>query len=275
MPALVPALFLRFNPTEPQESRELIAASLLDFQTAAVHEVSDTEWRVFFRAAEERDRAAGVLSHHCVVSAIDVPDEDWARRSQQDLRAIAVGDLVIAPPWDTNWPLASDLGHLIVIAPSTGFGTGHHPTTRLCLWALQQIDLRGKRVLDVGTGSGVLAIAAAKLGASQVTAVDDDPDAIAAARDNVRRNGVEVDLRVAGLEQAQLERADVVLANLTGAMLQRVAAMLASLARGGVVIVSGLLEEEEAIVSAAFAPSAATISRDHESGWLALTLSVP
>jgi ribosomal protein L11 methyltransferase len=161
---------------------------------------------------------------------------------------------------------------VIVIEPSTGFGTGHHATTRLCLRALQEVGVQRKQVLDVGTGSGVLAIAAAKLGASSVSGVDNDPDAIAAARDNVNRNGVDVDLRVVDLEKTDLGRADVVLANLTGATLRRNAKTLASSARAGVLIVSGLLQEEEAAVAGAFAPYALRVQPALEDGWIALKI---
>jgi ribosomal protein L11 methyltransferase len=270
--APVPACDIRFPPDVSPDARDRVAAALVDFETAAIHELSDTEWRVFFRSAGERDRAAAALAAHADARPIDVHDEDWARRSQQDLKSVQVGTVIVAPPWDVP---AAGAAHVIVIEPSTGFGTGHHATTRLCLRALQQIDLAGKRVLDVGTGSGVLAIAASKLGAAVVVAVDNDPDALAAARENVRRNGARVEVELVDLERTRLEPADVVLANLTGGMLQRTADTLAPLARGGRLIVSGLLDEEEAPVSRAFAPYVSSTISDHESGWTSLTLTIP
>ena len=136
-------------------------------------------------------------------SSVDVPDEEWARRSQANLTPVRIGHIVVAPPWLAPDPVppAYDLqpvpnrirhsaDHLIVIDPSTGFGTGHHETTRLCLSLLQRIELFGRRVIDVGTGSGVLAIAAALLGASSVVALDEDPEALRNARENVARNNV-------------------------------------------------------------------------------------
>ena len=115
------------------------------------------------------------------LSPVDVPDEDWAARSQRSLTAVSAGRFIVAPPWDV--PAATAAGTtVIVIEPSMGFGTGHHPTTRLCLRPLSTIDMRGRRVLDIGTGSGVLAMAAAFERRPDVLGLDVDQDAIDAAR---------------------------------------------------------------------------------------------
>ncbi|HEX6465024.1 MAG TPA: 50S ribosomal protein L11 methyltransferase, partial [Vicinamibacterales bacterium] len=183
-----PAIEISISPNADPAVHDRLHLLLDDFEPSAIHEDDAGEcWRVFFRTSGHRDAAAAALADVEGVSAarVDVPDEDWARRSQQNLRAIEAGGLVIAPPWDV--PKGST--PVIVIEPSTGFGTGHHATTRLCLRLMQQLDLRGARVLDVGTGSGVLALAAWKLGASDVVAIDNDPDALDNARSNIERNG--------------------------------------------------------------------------------------
>jgi ribosomal protein L11 methyltransferase len=154
-----------------------------------------------------------------------------------------------------------------------GFGTGHHATTRLCLAALQQMDLRGKSVIDVGTGSGVLAIAASLLGAGQVIAFDDDPDAIANARENLELNpNARVTLSVADLRSSEHQAADVVVANLTGGLLIAAAATLgAQAAPAGHLILSGLMRTEEANVAAAFSGWRVD-DRAEEDEWVCLIL---
>ena len=161
-----------------------------------------------------------------------------------------------------------------MIEPSTGFGTGHHETTRLCLLLMQRLDLRGARVLDIGTGSGVLALAAWKLGAGDVVAIDSDPDALDNARDNIARNGAapSIDIIRDDLESLRIQRADVVLANLTGAVLVRYAEELRGLALdGGYFIFSGFAPEDLAVIRTAFA-GLQVIAEQSEGAWAAICL---
>jgi len=246
---------------------EFFEAALTDYHVTAINE-GDEVWRVFFHDAAERDRAARELRaafDGLSLEAIDVPDEDWAARSQADVRAVHVGRLIVAPPWDA--PIT------IVVQPSMGFGTGHHATTRLCLAAMQQLEMRGKTVIDVGTGSGVLAIAASLLGAANVIAIDDDADAVAAARENLGLNPrSRVTLQVGDLRDAAPANADVVLANLTGALLVTAADRLKQLTdSGGRLILSGFMASEARDVLHAFAPLAVE-HRAQEEEWLCVTL---
>ena len=260
-----PALEVTFN--DPA-SDELLQAAISDYQIAAIEEVAPTTWRVFFHTPDERDRAAAALASDFSdgsITSFDVADEDWAARSQASLQAIRVGKIIVAPPWDVP--------DVIVIQPSMGFGTGHHATTRLCLAALQRVDMAGARVLDVGTGSGVLAIAAGVFGATYALGIDDDPDAVHAARENVALNAaLTVEIRVADLRTMPDERFDVVLANLTGGLLILAADRLqAFAAQAGQLILSGFMQQEEQDVLAAF-PAFDMRDRTQEDEWVCVTL---
>jgi len=254
---------------------ELVQAALVDCEATAVDERSSDDWRVFFSTAAERDRAAAALQTEfpdLTITSADVPDENWAARSQESLRAVRVGGMVVAPPWDVPADPRDDV--IIVIQPSMGFGTGHHATTRLCLAALQRLDLKGRSVLDVGTGSGVLAIAASLLGAGRSLGIDDDADAIAAAQDNLELNPhAEVSLRVADLRSADVGPTDVVIANLTGGLLISAALTLQDfVAREGSLVLSGLMTGEERDVLFAF-PAWGVRHRSEEDEWVCITLS--
>lgn len=272
-----PALDLRWHAgPDANDLADILYAALDDFSPVAIHEhESAGGWRVFFRTREQRAGAAAYLTTAfgdvlAEIVPVDVADEEWARRSQANLTAIRVGRLVVAPPWDET---RDDDAVRIVIDPSTGFGTGHHETTRLCLSLLQEIDLAGRRAIDVGTGSGVLAIAAAKLGASPVLAIDEDPDALRNAEDNVALNAVAnaVALRVADLASFASEPAPVVTANLTAGVLERHAARLRALvAPGGALIVSGFSAVEADHVAGAF--DVRVERRAVEGEWVALLL---
>jgi ribosomal protein L11 methyltransferase len=269
-----PAVDVVFEEGAGSRRPDLFAAALIDFDVAAIDEAADDRWRVFFQTPAERDRALTALRRdfaELTLSVVDVPDENWAARSQESLRRIRVGRIVVAPPWDL--PDSVDDGVAIVILPSMGFGTGHHATTRLCLAALQQFAVRDRTVLDVGTGSGVLAIAARVLGAADVLAVDDDADAIASARENLTLNrGVHVELQVADVKRIVLTPFDVVIANLTGGLLMQAAGRLSDLtAAGGRLILSGFMQTEEVGVLAAFA-GFHVLDRGQEDEWMCVTL---
>ena len=250
------------------DADDLVRAALTDFDLAAIDETDGSRWRVFFQSEGERDRALAALGDSFPTLAlrpVDVVDDDWAARSQASLGAVRVGKITVAPPWDL--PL------VITIQPSMGFGTGHHATTRLCLAALQRLDLTGRTVIDVGTGSGVLAIAASLLGAGEVLGIDDDADAVQAARENLELNpDARVSLQVMDLGALQAGSLDVVLANLTGGLLQAAAGALRRLTvPGGRLILSGFMESEEADVLAAYADRAVE-DRAREDEWLCITL---
>jgi ribosomal protein L11 methyltransferase len=271
-----PALDITFLNSADPFLRDRLYAQLDDFAPVAIQEDDTGEfahrWRVFFRSAASRDAARVVIASDASVqtSPISVPDEDWARRSQDNLKAIEAGGLIIAPPWD----VPAGKTPVIIIEPSTGFGTGHHATTRLCLVLLQKLKVHGARVLDIGTGSGVLALAAWKLGAGDVVAVDNDSDALANARDNIARNGAApaIDIICDDLETLRIQRADIVLANLTGAVLVRYAAELRGLAMdGGYFILSGFAPDDVAVIRAAFA-GLTVIAEQTDGDWAALLL---
>ena len=265
------------------DARDRLLALLSDFSVAAIHEddlTSPQQWTVHFSDVAVRQRAADTLATHVEFSAldarfVDVEDDDWARRTQADLPAIQVGRVLVCPPWDVRTPASAD-EVLVLIEPSRGFGTGHHQSTRLCLALLQNRNLAGQTMIDVGTGSGVLAITAAKLGAAYVAALDNDPDAIENARENVTANAVEqiVEAHVEDFTTSGRAPADIVTANLTGTLLGRHGEELARLVRpGGVIITAGFTADEKHLVEAAFAGHMDISESAEEEGWWAYTLT--
>lgn len=257
---------------------DLVVALVDDFSPTAIDE-HDAATRVFFASADRRDAARDALARDGhVVAAVDVLDEDWARRSQENLAPVAVGRLVIASTPESRPAPEPRIPNFItiVIRPSMGFGTGHHASTRLCLLGLQRLDVTGRRVLDVGTGSGILAIAAARLGAADALGIDYDGDAIAAAVDNLPLNpGLpQVRFEQADLTTATLPRADIVTANLTTtALVAHGAALAGVVAPGGTLLVSGVLSDEQETVRARFA-GAELVWADEQDGWAGLAFRI-
>jgi ribosomal protein L11 methyltransferase len=256
-----PALEVHLPACDPQ-LLELLLAELDDFHPTAIQETEEPQLRVFFNNGAERDAAARALASsfgiHLFLHSIDVDDEDWAARSQAGLRAVTVGRITIYPPWDVipdperRTASASDpIG--VIIRPSMGFGTGHHATTRLMLQAIQRAVIHGHSVLDVGCGSGVLALVAARLGGDPVIGIDVDPDAIQNASENAGLNDLadRITFAVADFREYPA-RASVVLANLTGGLIRQSAESLARLVQSdGLLIVSGFMEGERGDVLSA------------------------
>jgi ribosomal protein L11 methyltransferase len=268
---------------------DLLLAAVDDFQPTAVEERGPDALTVFFATPALRDRSRAAVARTFPAATLvsrQIDDQDWARRSQQSLGSVAVGRITIVPPWlapgasyqpSHQSPTPENLS--IVIEPSMGFGTGHHATTRLCLQALQTLDLADSLVLDVGTGSGVLAMAAALLGARRVLAVDVDRDAVDAARASLALNPritsvsfAVMDIETVDGSRDRPPRVNVLTANLTGSLLARAAGMLESqVIPGGTLILSGLLASERDDVLRAFRRSQLeTATGDDE--WACLVL---
>jgi ribosomal protein L11 methyltransferase len=276
------ALLISFPGHTDVAARDRLVALLADAGLLAVHEddvARPSQWTAHFSDRQSRDAAMAAIRNLAAfedlrLEAVEIEDEDWARRTQADLPAVRIGRVIVAPPWDV--PEGADPGSetngttVVVIEPSRGFGTGHHQSTRLCLVLLQTRELTNRTMIDVGTGSGVLAIAGAMLGSAYVRAIDVDPDAIENARENIDRNDVaaRVEAHTADLSSATLAPADVVTANLTASLLERHAAELTRLLKpGGVLIAAGFTAEEGERVTAAFAPALSLVESAEEEGW--------
>jgi ribosomal protein L11 methyltransferase len=195
----------------------------------------------WFSGREEAEAAQAALGG----AVAEVPDEDWGEGWKKDFRPLDVGRVRVRPSWIEEPPPEGAVE--VVLDPGMAFGTGSHPTTSLCLAALSDVlgARPGAAVLDVGTGSGLLAIAARKLGAGRVAANDEDPVAVQVARENAARNGAALELTVDPLDRIP-GTFDVVVANILANVLVALAPELAAkLAPGGVLLLSGILGGQE------------------------------
>ena len=260
----------------PRADAERVLAALVELAPAGVEQVDGPGWveyALYGAPGELPTLPPGeieVAGARVQVSGREVPD-DWADRWRQFHHPILVGDrLWVRPPWEEK-AIRPGVAE-VVIDPGRAFGTGSHATTRLALELLLEIA-PGESVCDLGCGSGVLAIAAAKLGFGPIAAVDADPLAVEATTRNAAVNGVTLDhVGLYDLRHAPAPAADLILANLMRPLLLRVAALLE--AQPVSLVVSGLLEEEVDEVAAAFAPLAER-RRLTLQGWSALLLSRP
>lgn len=195
-------------------------------------------------------------------------EQDWVRLSQDQFGPIEVSPrLWIVPSWRTP-PVPEAIN--LMLDPGLAFGTGGHPTTHLCLQWLEQNIRGGERVLDYGCGSGILAIAALKLGAGRAVGVDIDPQAVAASQANAAHNRVAAEFRLA--DQASPPEAEVLVANiLTNPLKVLAPALAAALTEGGRIALSGILEEQANDVLAVYREWCDMAVSDRREGWVLLT----
>jgi ribosomal protein L11 methyltransferase len=237
----------------------------------------DVNWRRYPDLGELITATAGrdvlrKFGSPCVRCELRAETNSWSlTRFEESHGRVQVGRIMVAPPW--HFPDPDGTTIILKIKPSMGFGTGHHPSTRLALSLLQQLDCEGRDVLDVGTGSAVLAMAAARLGAARVCAIDRDSNALVAAADGLRRNALtsRVELTQADISTDALGVFDLVVANLEAAQIRAWAdALLRHVRPTGHLLLSGFLAAEAELVSRALPQPARLV--EYEDDWAAVVM---
>ena len=246
-------------------------------------EPTEAAWehsRVVALTNEDDDQAVIVAAAAAQIGLATLPkfatrkvaEQDWVRLTQSQFAPIHIGKNIWVVP---SWHEAPDANGLILeLDPGLAFGTGSHPTTRLCMEWLEAHPAPGKAVLDYGCGSGILAMVANKVGAGEVVGVDIDPQAIESAADNAQRNQCEIayflpDTFAQSKHAAQ--RFDIVVANILSSPLKLMAPMLSGrVADGGALILSGVLARQAEEVAAAYAPFIKLGVWAEQDGWVAL-----
>jgi ribosomal protein L11 methyltransferase len=223
------------------DQAELATDRLWADGATAVEEQAGDGSQVALVAGFPTAAAAATVARSVGAELIEVDEATWRDVWRQHAQPVRVGSMIVAPAWREVEVGGADL--VVSIDPGGCFGSGSHPTTRLMLAELQRRMVAGATVFDVGTGSGVLAVAAARLGAGRVVAVDIEPDAVTVTRRNAETNRVAERIEVSTDDAADVaETFDVVVANLTAAVLAGLAeTLVAAVAPRGVLLLSGLL----------------------------------
>jgi ribosomal protein L11 methyltransferase len=215
--------------------------------------------------AREACDSVGLAPPAMTVESVD--DADWVRLTQSQFAPIRISDRLWIVP---TWCEPPEPGAIVLrLDPGLAFGTGSHPTTRLCLGWLDRHLTTGATVIDYGCGSGILAVAAALLGADRVVGIDIDPQAVTASRDNAVANGVTAEFHDA--RPMALPPADIVVANILANPLRVLAPLLTGLVKpGGHIVLSGILEGQADAVMEAYSPAIAFEAPAREDGWICL-----
>lgn len=270
--------------TIAEADADLVASSLFDLGTTGVEQLDAPPGAARLRAYFDGDVPSDLVdslrrSHgEAVIRAIEIgsqADEDWAENWKLHFEAQRVGRrLLLCPPWDAT---TNPERIRIVIEPGMAFGTGQHATTRGCLELLEEwlMDRRVERAADIGTGSGVLAIALAKLGVPRIVAVDNDEDALRIAAENAVINEVDTAIRFSTTIDPVPADCDLIVANLFADLLVELApAFDERMRRDGTIVLSGILSPDAERVLDSFANRGWSIDRRRdEEPWVALRLT--
>jgi ribosomal protein L11 methyltransferase len=269
---------VRVQPDRATGARDACMAALFEAGAQGVHEDGaslvthfppGTDLEAVHRIVTEADEQA-------VIETAPVPDVDWSEAWKARITSHQLGALTVTPPWLAE---GMDPAVTIVIEPGMAFGTGEHPTTRGVVRLLPNRLTTGQTVADLGAGSAVLAIAAAKLGAARVYAIELDGDAIPDAERNVQRNGVAAQVHVfeadAGAVLPLVAPVDIILANIISSVLiELMPIMGAALRDGGSAILSGILLEERTTMMDVLAAHGWTIlEEDAEDIWWSVSIA--
>jgi ribosomal protein L11 methyltransferase len=255
---------LEVDVSRPFTVRTYVADS--DFRPELVEEIRQALWHY------------GQIRSVSDLRVSTLKEEDWANAWKAHFQVHQIGErVVIRPPWQEHTPVGDQV--VVELDPGMAFGTGLHPSTKMSMLGVEQVVKQGDRVFDVGTGSGILAIAAIKLGAVQADCVDVESVAVRATRENAERNGVErqiaVELGSAGDGEPFQGTYDVVIANIIARILIDLSAALVSQTRpGGSIVLAGIIQQREHEVIKAFTDrGAAVVTRRQMDDWVSLVLT--
>ncbi len=248
--------YLKLTFEIPDESQELLIAELMDMDFYGFEQFDDkliayVESSRFNDSNRELiEKLLLVLPEAAFIEETDVEEENWNESWEQTIQPQRIGRFLVKPTWSDEKPGEGEI--LLEIDPKMAFGTGYHATTRLMLRQFSEIDFNQKKVLDAGTGTGILAIAAIKLGAKQAVGFDIDTWSHQNAYENALINGVEYsfEIRFGGFEQIQsYEQFDLVAANINrNVILEYIPDLVHHTDPGGIICLSGLLDSDEPVL---------------------------